>query len=72
MSQTCDFCQAAFDWTPDQVAMDLSLRLMGSGLGACCPDCDEKQVQIAMKEYRRDMRRERDHARRERLAHGGR
>lgn len=60
--QTCEFCGAAFDWTPEQVALDADLRLFSTyctGLGACCSDCDEKQIAITIKQDRLARRRER-------------
>ena len=60
--QTCDFCGAAFEWTPEQVAFDLQLRLFSNfrtSLGACCSACDDKQIAIAIKQERLDRRRER-------------
>jgi hypothetical protein len=59
LRRTCDFCQSEFDWTEAQLALDIQLRLIGSGLGDCCPDCDEKMVQIAIRDERRERRRER-------------
>lgn len=59
LRQRCDFCQSEFDWTADQLFLDAQLRLLGSGLGASCPTCDEKQALIAIREERRETRRER-------------
>lgn len=69
--QICEFCGAAFQWTPEQVALNTHLLLFArhcTGLGACCPDCDEKQVQLAIKQDRLDRRRDRDRERRGRLS----
>jgi hypothetical protein len=59
LRRTCDFCQSEFDWTADQLLLDIQLRIMGSGLGDCCPTCDEKMVQIDIREERKERRRER-------------
>lgn len=57
-TQTCDFCGCPFEWTDHQIVLNFKLRLRGSGLGACCPACDEKFVQIAIREERLERRRE--------------
>lgn len=48
--QPCDFCGAPVTWTPEQETLDLHLRLMGSGLGAMCDACDERQIAIYQRE----------------------
>ena len=45
----CDFCGKVFQWTAEQVHLDLQLRLCGSGLGACCSDCDDKMIAIELR-----------------------
>ncbi len=65
LRRTCDFCQAEFDWTPEQRILDIQLRLHGFALGECCPACDEKMVQHDIREERRFQRRERARERRE-------
>lgn len=58
---TCDFCNAPFEWTPSEVGLDLALRVMGSGLGACCTDCDDKQIAIFQRQMaEEDAQREED------------
>jgi len=52
--QPCDFCGAPVVWTPSQVQLDLSLKLLGSphctGLGVMCDDCDNRQIEIYQRE----------------------
>lgn len=49
----CDFCGSTFHWTPEQVAMDAWLQRRGSGLGAQCDVCGDKEVAILTAEYER-------------------
>lgn len=59
LRRTCDFCQSEFDWTPDQLLLDVQLRLLGSGLGESCRACDEKILRIDILHERKERRRER-------------
>ena len=68
--QTCDFCGTAFEWTPERVALDQHLRLFSTfctGLGAMCDACDDKQIQLAIAQERKDRKAEYDMRRRERV-----
>jgi hypothetical protein len=57
-AQPCDFCGAPVVWTPEQINLDLSLKLQGSphctGLGVMCDACDEKQIAIATADMERE------------------
>jgi hypothetical protein len=57
--QTCDFCQSTFEWSAEQIALDIRLRLMGSGLGAMCDACGERDIAASVKHERLERRRER-------------
>lgn len=46
----CDLCGAPADWTKDDEILDLSLRLLGSGLGKMCDPCNEHAVKIMERE----------------------
>jgi hypothetical protein len=56
--QPCDFCGAPVIWTPEQVQLDLSLKLRGSpfctGLGVMCDACDDKQIASAIADLERE------------------
>ncbi len=49
--RSCDFCGEPVIWTAEHERLDLSLRLMGSGLGLCCDACGDKQIEIFKREY---------------------
>lgn len=58
--QTCDFCKSSFDWTDEQVNLDLQLRLMGSGLGAMCDACGDKMIAAEIEAMEHEIEQERE------------
>lgn len=50
----CDFCGMPMEWSPEQQRLDVSLRLMGSGLGAMCDHCGDLDVEHAREEMERE------------------
>ena len=51
----CEFCNAPVIWTEGQIALDKALAASPpcTGLGCVCNDCDEKIVQIAIRDEQR-------------------
>jgi hypothetical protein len=63
-AQPCEFCGAPVVWTPEQINLDLCLKLRGSphctGLGVMCDACDDKVIALAIAEMERDAMEEDD------------
>lgn len=57
-AQPCDFCGGPVVWTPEQVALDLTLRFRGSphctGLGVMCDACDDKIIAQTIADMERE------------------
>lgn len=52
-AMTCDICGSPMEWTEQQVRMDAALHLMGSGLGAMCDPCGDRELEIIMRDEAR-------------------